>query len=81
MYPPVAIGQIRVNARRDVVLAGRLTLPRGTAVWVPHAALHMAAFNWAQPEAFLPGPHDTSPAEWPLRVFSERPAQSQCLLL
>ncbi|KAK9832710.1 hypothetical protein WJX81_002799 [Elliptochloris bilobata] len=54
LYPPVAVGQIRCNASKDVVLAGRLTLPRGTAVWVPHAALHMAAFNWPQPDAFLP---------------------------
>ena len=55
LYPPVAVGQIRCNLYRDVVLAGRLTLPRGTAVWVPHGALHTAAFNWPDPDAFLPG--------------------------
>ena len=55
LYPPVAVGQIRCNLHRDVVLAGRLTLPRGTAVWVPHGALHTAPFNWPDPDAFLPG--------------------------
>ena len=55
LYPPVAVGQIRCNLHRDVVLAGCLTLPRGTAVWVPHGALHTAAFNWPDPDAFLPG--------------------------
>jgi len=54
MYPPVAVGQIRVSSR-DLSLAGQLTLPAGTALWVPTAALHMAAHNWPQPEAFLPG--------------------------
>lgn len=29
LYPPVAVGQIRCDLHNDVVLAGRLTLPRG----------------------------------------------------
>lgn len=56
MYPPVGLGQIRVNPKRDLTLAGgRVTLPAGTAVWVPHHAIQNTTHNWDQPEAFLPG--------------------------
>jgi hypothetical protein len=37
MYPPVGLGQIRVSHKHDLALAGgRLRVPRGTALWVPH---------------------------------------------
>ncbi len=55
MYPPVAIGQIRINWTQDITLAGRLHLPAGTAVWVPHHAIQNASFNWDEPDKFLPG--------------------------
>jgi cytochrome P450 len=55
MYPPVAIGQVRVNWAQDITLACRLHLPAGTAVWVPHHGIQNASFNWDQPESFLPG--------------------------
>ena len=56
MYPPVGLGQVRVNAKRDLTLAGgRLCIPAGTALWVPHHAMHNAKHNWDHPEEFLPG--------------------------
>ena len=56
MYPPVGLGQVRVNAKRDLTLAGgRLSIPAGTALWVPHHAMHNAKHNWDRPEEFLPG--------------------------
>jgi hypothetical protein len=37
MYPPVGLGQIRVSHKHDLALAGgRIRVPRGTALWVPH---------------------------------------------
>ena len=37
MYPPVGLGQIRISHRHDLQLAGgRLRVPRGTVLWVPH---------------------------------------------
>ena len=55
MYPPVAIGQVRVSASHDITLGGRLRLPAGTVMWVPHHAIQNASFNWDQPAKFLPG--------------------------
>ena len=55
MYPPVAVGQVRINWAQDITLAGRLHLPAGTAVWVPHHAIQNATFNWDDPDRFLPG--------------------------
>lgn len=56
MYPPVGLGQLRVNPKRDLTLAGgRLAIPAGTVVWVPHHAMHNAEHNWDQPTEFLPG--------------------------
>lgn len=55
MYPPVGIGQIRVCHTQDLVLAGgRLTVPRGALVWVPHHAMQNAAHNWDEPAVFKP---------------------------
>ena len=46
LFPPVAAGQVRV-ADTDLTLAGgRLVVPRGTMLWVPHHALHNTTFNW-----------------------------------
>ena len=56
MFPPVAIGQVRVS-KTDVTLAGRLLVPAGTLLWVPHLAIQNASFNWDQPNDFLPGAH------------------------
>jgi cytochrome P450 len=55
LYPPVGIGQMRICHSHDLSLAGgRLFVPRGTSVWVPHHAMHNAAHNWDEPEAFKP---------------------------
>ncbi|KAK9801866.1 hypothetical protein WJX73_003752 [Symbiochloris irregularis] len=54
LYPPVGIGQIRVSRRHDITLAGKLHLPRGTLLWVPHHAIQNTSFNWDQPDKFLP---------------------------
>ena len=55
MYPPVGIGQLRMCHTHDLRLAGgRLFIPRGTLVWVPHHAMHNAAHNWDEPDAFKP---------------------------
>ena len=55
MYPPVGIGQVRAARRHDITLAGKLHLPRGTLLWVPHHAIHNVSFNWPEPQRFLPG--------------------------
>ena len=57
MYPPVGIGQIRTARKHDITLAGKLHVPRGTLLWVPHQALQNVSFNWDQPNQFLPGAH------------------------
>lgn len=54
MYPPVGIGQTR-EALEDVTLAGKLRIPKGTLVWVPHFAIHNAEFLWDEPRKFIPG--------------------------
>ncbi|KAK9803216.1 hypothetical protein WJX73_004613 [Symbiochloris irregularis] len=54
MYPPVAFGQMRVSFQHDLTLAGRLTIPRGTLLWVPHHSLQNATFNWDDADKFLP---------------------------
>ena len=55
MYPPVAVGQFRVSFQHDLVLAGQLTVPKGTLLWVPHHALQNTSFNWDKHDQFLPG--------------------------
>ncbi len=58
MYPPVGIGQIRVSQSHDIMLCGgKLAIPRGTLLWVPHHAMHNAAANWDLPAEFRPGRH------------------------
>ena len=55
MYPPLGIGQLRVCHTHDLRLAGgRVLVPRGTLVWVPHHAMHNAQHNWDEPDAFKP---------------------------
>ena len=58
MYPPVGIGQLR-QAQQDVSLAGKLSIPKGTVVWIPHYGMHNARHNWEAPEKFDPGLHQT----------------------
>ena len=60
MYPPVAIGQMRVSYSHDIVLGGQLSVPAGTVLWVPHHAMQNVSFNWDEPEKFLPG----APCTW-----------------
>ena len=55
MYPPVGIGQMRVSHSQDITLAGRLHVPAGTVLWVPHHAIQNVSFNWDDPDKFLPG--------------------------
>ena len=55
MYPPVGIGQLRVTFKHELVLARKLTVPKGTIMWVPHHALQNVSFNWDDPDKFLPG--------------------------
>ena len=55
VYPPVGIGQLRMCHTHDLKLAGgRLFIPRGTLVWVPHHAMQNAQHNWDEPDAFKP---------------------------
>jgi len=55
MYPPVGVGQVRVSHTHDLRLAaGRLVVPRGTLIWVPHHAMHNARHNWDEPDSFRP---------------------------
>ena len=75
LFPPVAAGQVRV-APTDLTLAGgRLVVPRGTMLWVPHHSLHNTKFNWGddvdefKPERWLgPGTEYAQalpmPTEW-----------------
>lgn len=55
MYPPVGIGQVRHARKHDITLAGKLHLPRGTMLMVPHQAMHNVSFNWDKPSEFIPG--------------------------
>lgn len=55
MYPPVAIGQLRVCYSHDITLAGRLHIPAGTIMWMPHHAIQNASFNWDDADKFIPG--------------------------
>ena len=55
MYPPVSIGQLRVSHSHDITLAGRLLIPAGTVMWVPHHAIQNVSFNWDEPHKFKPG--------------------------
>ncbi len=55
MYPPVAVGQVRVSNTHDITLGGRLHIPAGTAIWVPHHAIQNVSFNWDDAEMFKPG--------------------------
>lgn len=55
MYPPVGVGQLRVSQTHDLKLAGgRLFIPRGTLVWVPHHAMQNTLHNWDEPDSFRP---------------------------
>ena len=48
LYPPVGAGQVRVS-KSDITLAGgRLHVPAGTMLWVPHHSLHNTAHNWGE---------------------------------
>ena len=53
-YPPVGIGQLRVG-RSDISLAGQLTVPKGTILWVPHHTIHNSSLNWPDHAKFKPG--------------------------
>ncbi len=56
MYPPVGLGQVRVCHTHDLMLCGgKLFVPKGTALWVPHHGMHNTKHNWEEPEKFLPG--------------------------
>ena len=76
MYPPVAIGQMRVSYSHDIVLGGQLSVPAGTVLWVPHHAMQNVSFNWDEPEKFLPG----APCTWLTghRDLKQRP-QHACM--
>lgn len=54
MYPPVGFGQVR-QALRDVTLAGKLRIPKGVIVWVPHYGIQNTIHNWEEPNKFVPG--------------------------
>lgn len=64
MYPPVGVGQTRVCANRDTMVGGRLLLPAGTIVTVPHHTLHNVSFNWDAPDKFLPGEPPSASRLW-----------------
>ena len=47
---------MRISYEVDVTLGGgKLVIPRGTMVWVPHHAMHNSIHNWDRPDEFLPG--------------------------
>lgn len=69
MYPPVAIGQVRVSNTHDITLGGRLHIPAGTAIWVPHHAIQNVSFNWDDADMFKPG----TPVCVSLQNFFRRP--------
>ena len=54
LFPPVAAGQVRVSQQDLSLAGGRLFVPKGTMLWVPHHALQNAVHNWERPEAFEP---------------------------
>ena len=54
MYPPVGAGQVRISDRDLSLANGRLFVPAGTMLWVPHHSLQNAEHNWEEPEKFLP---------------------------
>ena len=55
MYPPVGIGQMRVSYSHDITLGGKLSIPAGTVLWVPHHSIQNVSFNWDEPQKFTPG--------------------------
>lgn len=54
MYPPLGLGQVRVSPQ-DVAIGGRLNIPKGTLVWVPHHGIMNTEVNWEKPRLFQPG--------------------------
>ena len=54
MYPPVGAGQVRISDRDLSLANGRLFVPAGTMLWVPHHSLQNAEHNWEEPERFIP---------------------------
>ncbi len=54
MYPPVALGQLRISSS-DFALGAKLVIPAGAIMWIPHHSVQNVSFNWDQPEEFLPG--------------------------
>jgi cytochrome P450 len=54
MYPPVGAGQVRISDRDLSLANGRLFVPAGTMLWVPHHSLQNAEHNWDEPEKFQP---------------------------
>ena len=82
MYPPVAIGQMRVSYSHDITLGGQLSIPAGTVLWVPHHSIQNVSFNWDQPQKFLPGEPTPSVASWQVCRQRARPLSEgfrQCL--
>ena len=55
MYPPVAIGQLRVSYSHDITLGGQLSVPAGTVLWVPHHSIQNVSFYCDEPQYFQPG--------------------------
>ena len=54
MYPPVGAGQVRISDRDLSLANGRLFVPAGTMLWVPHHSLQNTTHNWEEPEKFQP---------------------------
>jgi cytochrome P450 len=54
LFPPVAAGQVRVAAQDLSLAGGRVFVPAGSMLWVPHHAIQNAVHNWDEPEAFKP---------------------------
>ncbi|KAK9820314.1 hypothetical protein WJX72_008814 [[Myrmecia] bisecta] len=54
MFPAVGTGTTRLNPKRDVLLGGKVLVPRGTIIWMPTHALQHTPANWEQPDEFLP---------------------------
>ena len=75
MYPPVGIGQLR-QAQQNVSLAGKLSIPKGTVVWIPHYGMHNARHNWEAPEKFDPGAQVPQPGRHHIAEFQTAGSQA-----
>ncbi|KAK9819693.1 hypothetical protein WJX72_001295 [[Myrmecia] bisecta] len=54
MFPAVGTGTTRLNPKRDVLLGGKILIPKGSLIWMPTHAIQNSTSNWESPDEFLP---------------------------